>query len=831
MTSKMTTTRAGAHARLRIRETLAACCGFVLVSVGVARGGVWSTHGPDGGIIHSIAIAKSSSNIAFAGASGGGFYKSLDGGSTWNPIGTDIFQISALDITQIAVDPTNPLKVYASATKNLVGFAFKSTDGGATWVSPVVSDYASGIAIAPSNPSILYVSGAPNAVKSTDGGATWNPIYPRNNFSVAVHPTSPNIVYIGQLNSITKSTDGGATWTGLGGGLGGGAYVAIAIDPVTPTTVYAGTDETGVYKSTDSGANWTSLGPRAGMFNLSVTGIAIDPASPNTVYASGLSGDGTGVYKSIDGGAHWTQTPHPDSALALAINPTTPATLLAGTSIAGMSKTIDGGTSWSVSNGGLVNTTIGAIATDPSSPGTTYAGSALRGDVYRSIDGGTSWTATASPGTNQVYALAVDPTAPGTVYAGSGFFAGVLKSIDAGVSWAPLNSNPHPLNAFALLLDPTNAQIVYAGGPLSGVYRSSNGGASWAVMNNGLPPLVVSMAINPSAPATLYAGLDSWNGPFAGVYKTTNSGGLWSAVNNGLSGPTGAAVVALAVDPTAPNTVYAAVETSGVFKTTNGGTSWTSMNAGLGSLLISSMVMDAALPSTLYVGTRDGGVYVSIKGAASWASANDGLFNLDVRSLASEPGRVYAGTTGDGTFVMGVATVPPSNLLGKSIAIRSPSPGDPSRRKITVVARETHADETLDTAAIAANGATLSIAAFGEVSTSQTYDLPPPWTAVGTTTVKYSDTRGLHGPVTSVVIKKTPAGVFTMTVNLAGNTGSAPQPHIVVVPPNPGSKARAVLTVNGGTSYCVGFGGAAGGSITNSATSFTVTNPTAQACP
>ena len=120
---------------------------------------------------------------------------------------------------------------------------------------------------------------------------------------------------------------------------------ALAIDPLTPTTLYAGTPG-GVFKSTDGGASWSA----SGLIKPSV--LAIDPLTSTTLYA----GSG-GVFQSTDGGASWSASgrlaPWPGAVAALAIDPLTPTTLYAGTvgyspdSLGDLYKTTDGGASWS----------------------------------------------------------------------------------------------------------------------------------------------------------------------------------------------------------------------------------------------------------------------------------------------------------------------------------------------------------------------------------------------------------------------------------------------------------------------------------------------------
>jgi photosystem II stability/assembly factor-like uncharacterized protein len=95
----------------------------------------------------------------------------------------------------------------------------------------------------------------------------------------------------------------GDTWTSLGGP-DGGIVRALAVDPVTPSTVYAATDGGGVFKSADGGGSWTAI--NAGLSSGStVMALAVDPVTPSTVYAGT---NGGGVLRSDDGGASWMAT-------------------------------------------------------------------------------------------------------------------------------------------------------------------------------------------------------------------------------------------------------------------------------------------------------------------------------------------------------------------------------------------------------------------------------------------------------------------------------------------------------------------------------------------
>ena len=91
-----------------------------------------------------------------------------------------------------------------------------------------------------------------------------------------------------------------AGWTSIGPY--GGNVTSLAIDPVTPTTLYAGTGS-GVFKSTNGGASWVAAS--SGMISTSVSKLAIDPMTPTTLYAGA---NGNFVYKSTNGGVSWTMS-------------------------------------------------------------------------------------------------------------------------------------------------------------------------------------------------------------------------------------------------------------------------------------------------------------------------------------------------------------------------------------------------------------------------------------------------------------------------------------------------------------------------------------------
>ena len=304
---------------------------------------------------------------------------------------------------------------------------------------------------------------------------------------------------------------------------------ALAVDPKTPTTVYAGT-QLGVFKTTDGGRRWRSMG--AGLGRKRVLALAIDPQKPATIYVV------------ADFGVHASKS--------------------------GVFKTTNGGGSWRAVNTGLgLNSSARTLAIDPQTPAIVYTGTG--GGVFKSSDGGRSWSVlSASP--KHVFALALDPQTPTTLYAGT-FGSGAFKSIDGGGSWQPVNARLTAALGFIqeLAIDPQTPATVYAG-TTTGVFKTTDGGQRWIAMPDRQIVSVRALAVDPGAPTTVYAGLITGGG----VFKSTNGGRKWRA-----AGVDRRQVWELAINPRKPATLYAGTGGNGVFKSTNGGRSWRGVNAGL----------------------------------------------------------------------------------------------------------------------------------------------------------------------------------------------------------------------------------------------------------
>jgi tetratricopeptide (TPR) repeat protein len=290
-----------------------------------------------------------------------------------------------------------------------------------------------------------------------------------------------------------------------------GSFYALAVDPTTPSTVYAAkADELNgslgsVFKSQDSGENWFAV--NAGLTHTNITALVIDPLAPATLYAGTTEGlrDGPGgVFKSTDGGESWRSVNTGLTFLdvrCLAIDPLAPSTLYAGTYNGGIFKSTDGGENWITPTTSNPFTGVFALAIDPQAPSTIFAGT-LNG-LFKSTNGGAGWSPT-SLADAFIQVIVVDPQIPGVIYVGA--TTGLFKSIDGGESWFSINTGLADTYIRALAIDPREPSTLYAGG--FGVYKSTGGGETWSQAPNSLSTsIVLTLAIDPLEPSTLYVGL------------------------------------------------------------------------------------------------------------------------------------------------------------------------------------------------------------------------------------------------------------------------------------------------------------------------------------
>ncbi len=400
---------------------------------------------------------------------------------------------------------------------------------------------------------------------------------------------------------------------------------------------------------------WTARGPVGG----SVYCLVADPSHPATLYA----GTDQGVFKSADGGATWRSSNAGISAYrvqTIAVDPTSPTTLYVGTRTppgvesAGIFKSTDGGATWTDDNVGLIDSYTGispvdvqVLAFDPRHPGTIWAGT-WYSEIFQSTDGGATWQARTFGGFNialVVWAFQFDPTAPLRIVAAVSDRYGdsMVVSTDGGSSWNLLGNAGG--SVFSLVADSNSPATLYAGG--SGIFKSTDNGAHWTAMNKGLPgslPPVVALAVDPSHPSTLYAATYG-----NGLFQSTDGAATWTSIGSGMRS---SFVWTVLLPPGQSSTVYAGTVGAGVYESLDSGSTFSLANNGLNLSLVYALVPDPASPSTLYAAAFDG-VYKSSDSGVTWQTANSGVPVAPVVALVSKPGSpqtLLAGTLGAGVL-------------------------------------------------------------------------------------------------------------------------------------------------------------------------------------
>ncbi|MBP6077260.1 MAG: hypothetical protein KA505_00445 [Xanthomonadales bacterium] len=486
---------------------ITACFLLAATTTTWAGNGSWTSNGPDGGTVYEVRFDPNTPTTMYA-TTRGGFFRSEDGGITWNASNDGL-----VDVTN------NPMVIDAEAPGHLYVFDFgnrlyRSTDYGQSWI-----------------PTGFVIPAGHYPWQATDEPGSTGRFFLTLSNGVITPPTSPLLL---------KTIDSGATFATAGTGLPNARFYGIAIESGSPNRLLAGVEytDTGsspvLYRSLDGGTTWSAVGPNASYSYDISFGAGTFPN--RTVYASI---DGM-LHKSVDSGSTWTATTR--EAMQVLAHPSLSATVFFSdeTLSVGPQVSNDSGATATVITSGL---TSNPTYTDLSgkaaivqpfmfnfSPGFPAPGTAIwlstQGDgLFRSIDGGTTWASShVGMRASNIRALAVHPNAltigPGG--AGKYLFAGfgdsfysspaMFRSVDTGNNWSVLNSGLRASQIRAITFDPTTAGVgsaspppainsatIYASGRSSvagfptyryrnaGLYKSTNGGLNWSVIDGGLP--------------------------------------------------------------------------------------------------------------------------------------------------------------------------------------------------------------------------------------------------------------------------------------------------------------------------------------------------------
>jgi uncharacterized repeat protein (TIGR01451 family) len=646
----------------------------------------WTAIGPAGGTVNKVVFNKSTPSTVYAIAAGG-FYRSLDGGTTWQLIASN-FMNSPQDLE---LDPSDPTRVYVVAPN--YPSLYVSTDSGATLsaVTTVPTAAASTWQLAVSqNGTTLYMNSGAQIFCSTDRGNTWTQRTAVSSYSaaqvwkMAIDPTDSNTLYATATMSASAegtfvSHDGAMTWQlpATGG---------VAQDfTFNGSQVWAARFD-GVWYSNDKGVTWTNATTNG------ASAIAIDPSNPAIIYAGSPYGS---VYRTPDGGVTWTDVTGNNTAgqtNTIAVDPGQTTHLLVG-GLNGITGTTTSGTQWSAQVAGLNSTSIQGLSADPaadriyinvSSGGVYYsaAGAASTTPVNNFGSGGLLQLSSALPTLNVTAILAQ----PGLLSAS--LSNGLARSTDGGSTWSLVQLAPSASSqqVFSFGSWPANPQTIVAATATT-LYRSTDAGSLWAADVTGLPAnaIVSSLVTAASDPSTAYAFVYAMATPgpgpdtYYGIYKSTDAGLSWAPAISGLAS---SQFDSLTVDPTNANVVYAATE-SGLLKSTDGAATWNPIpwNASATEGYPDSIAIDPKHPGILYASR--GFIARSADGGVTWQMlrAATALPTWSPFSMLADPNRpenLLVSTLGSGAQQFTVApdlaltvAAPPSPIgVGVATAYR-----------------------------------------------------------------------------------------------------------------------------------------------------------------
>jgi photosystem II stability/assembly factor-like uncharacterized protein len=562
----------------------------------------WEPLGPYGG--HALRILLDSGNPQrfFVFTKNGQCYRSENGGGFWQFL--PLFLPRSAAVNAAVLDPSNSEILYVGVADQFLrgGSPFegvyKSMDGGQHWtLLPETSQWpVLSLAISKDRPQDLAAGTRSGVYRSRNGGRDWKRLSPvghpelKNVVSLALDPLDPQVVYAGTPHLPWRTLDNGAHWTSITEGMIDDSDIfSIAVDREKVHMVYASACS-GIYRSVIRGTRWIKVQGIPGS-NRRTHVLLQDPVDPNILYA----GTTQGLWKSVDRGITWHKpNPYPYSINSIVVNPLNHNVLYMATDRSGILRSVDGGQTFEPMNQGFVNRNLTRFLPESR----LYVSSAYDGDfggIFCSQDGGHSWILTASHASlmgKNIISLAVSPENSDLVVAGT--YGGLMRSKDGGTTWAFLKGN-----------DSGGKQLTGRLLPERERSQSSERRLLEKTMNQ--PSIRFNdLIFSRSTSRLLYAGSS------AGLFKSPDGGDSWTRI----AGLGTRDVSRIVLHPTDPGWMMILVSGE-LLVSANQGKQWITASFDTPDIRIYSFAFALDAGGKLWAGTSHG-LFLSSDGGRTW---------------------------------------------------------------------------------------------------------------------------------------------------------------------------------------------------------------------
>lgn len=619
---------------------------------------VGTSLGPPGGEVRSLVLAPEDTSRLYLGTVDGNLYHSEDGAASWSLSYANLPADAVID--NLVVHPNDDDTVFAAYYRgDGSGGLVRSTDGGNDWTTLPVPGNPSlrAMAVAPSDPNIIYVGGLGGIWRSDNGGDSWRDVGDnRKPFefveSLAIDPRDPDRVYAGTWRQAYRTTDGGASWHRMHNGMHIDRDVfSVTIDPRNPDALLAGTCNF-IYTSGTGGDDWVELRKGLAKDHNRVHLVAHDPANPNILYA----GTRGALYRSEDGGKSFSIALAGVSVSSIQVSPFG-LPVYVGTEERGVLVTRDG-MIFEEHNDGLDASRVVAFDALPGAPRVLFAARSegpTANTVYYSTDIGTTWKELGfGPPLGRVALIRAQltPVNRVLVVAERGWY-----SVTPGGSWAPVDPAPGQIHDMEIahgsggevIAATSTGLYVAAAESLGDTDRASLpfGDAAprtWAPLWEGGELTTLSVE------GSRYLAVGPGRAVKGDLHPMDNGTGATSSDARGLPDN----IAAVALDPAQPGRAYA-VGGHSVYRTDDDATSWTRLELPWAAADLRAVEVDPAHPDQVLALDFGGALYRGHDAGRHWLilDSDPGLARAwKLRVSAQAPGLALIATQGQGLRVV-----------------------------------------------------------------------------------------------------------------------------------------------------------------------------------